>query len=87
MGQGCVQEVDDLEGVDQLALGIAWVDAATCGVDLGRGGIEVLILQLALLAAVDGEGEVRPEGGDIEVVHTLADLLVGGEGDAQRPVL
>ena len=49
------------------------------------GSVEVLILQLALTAAVNGEGKVRTEGFYIEVVHALADLFVRGEADTDTP--
>ena len=54
--------------------------------DLCRGGVERLIGDLALGAAVHGIGELRAELGDVEVRHAHADLLVRGEGDAEPAV-
>ena len=62
------------------------MDATSRSDDASRGSVEVLILQLTLTAAVNGEGEVRTEGLYIEVVHALADLFVRGEADADTPV-
>ena len=81
-----MQEVDHLDSVDHLPLSRAWVDATSRSDDASRGCIEVLILQLALTATVDGEGKVRTEGPYIKVVHALADLFVRGEADADTPV-
>ena len=54
---------------------------------LGRGGVEVLVLQLADRAAVHGVGEIAAELGDVELVGAQADLLVGVEADAHLAVL
>ena len=81
-----MQEVDHLNRIDHLPLSRAWVDATSRSDDASGGSIEVLILQLTLTAAVDGEGKVRTEGLYIKVVHTLADLFVRGEADADTPM-
>ena len=62
------------------------MDATPRSDDASGGSVEVLILQLTLTAAVDGEGKVRTEGLYIEVIHTLADLFVRGEADTDTPV-
>ena len=81
-----MQEVDHFDSIDHLPFSRAWVDATPSSDDVSRGSVEVLILQLALTAAVDGEGKVRTEGLYIEVVHALADLFVWGEADTDTPV-
>ena len=81
-----MQEVDHLDSIDHLPLSRAWVDATPRSDDASGGSVEVLILQLALTATVDGEGKVRTEGLYIEVVHALADLFVWGEADTDTPV-
>ena len=47
---------------------------------------EVLVLDAAHIAAIDGVGEVCAEARDVEERSALADLLVGGEGDAELAV-
>ena len=54
--------------------------------DLCGGGVERLIGDLALAAAVHGVGELRAKLGDVKVRHAHADLLVRGEGDAEPAV-
>ena len=53
----------------------------------GRGGVEVLVLDLPHRAAVGGIGIVRAKAPDIKLVCTPADLLVGSEADFQGGVL
>ena len=52
----------------------------------GRCGVEVLVLDAAHVAAIDGVGEVCAEARDVKEGSALADLLVGGEGDAEFAV-
>ena len=54
--------------------------------DSGRCGVEVLILDAAHVAAIDGVGEVCAEARDVEERSALADLLIGGKGDAELAV-
>ena len=55
-------------------------------VDFGARGVEVLVLQFALHAAVDGVGEVGAESLDVEEIHAAAHLLIGREADADFAV-
>ena len=50
------------------------------------GGIEVLVLDLAQLAAVHGVGHLGGELFRIKVIGALAHLLVGGEAHGHGPV-
>ena len=50
-------------------------------------GIEVLELKLTLGTAVNGISPVATEQGNIEVVRTTADLLIGVERDTNLSVL
>lgn len=55
----------------------------------GHGGgscVEVLILDAAYVTAINGVGEICAKARDIEEGSALADLLVGGEGDAELAV-
>ena len=54
--------------------------------DSGRCGVEVLVLDAAHVAAIDGVGEVCAEARDVEERSALADLLIGGKGDAELAV-
>ena len=55
------------------------MDAEALDVYLCRSGIEVLVLQFAEVAAVDGVGEVAPEALDVKIACAEAYLLVGIE--------
>ena len=52
----------------------------------GGSGVEVLVLDVAGIAAVHRVGKVCAKAGDIEQVGTLTDLLVRSEADAQLAV-
>ena len=54
--------------------------------DGGAGRIEVLVFDAAHIAAIDGVGEVGPEAGNVKERSALADLLIGGKGDAELAV-
>ena len=73
-----MQEVDHLDSIDHLPLSRARVDATPGSDDASGGSIEVLILQLTLTAAVDGEGKVRTEGLYIKVVPTPLPISSSG---------
>ena len=45
--------------------------------EVGPGGVEVLVIDAALLAAIDGIGKVAAEPGHVKGVRARADLLVG----------
>ena len=81
-----IELLGDEEGVFHHALGGAGVDGHAGDVHLGGGGVEVLVLNGPRRRAVHGVGVFGPEGGHVEVVGPLADLLIGGEGHAQPPV-
>lgn len=70
-----------------LALGIARVDVAALDVDAGARGVEVLVFEFALHAAVDRVGEVGAESRHVEEVDAAPHFLVGGEADADFAVL
>ena len=84
------QHVHELQGheagVAHLVLGGAGVDVEAPDGDLGGGGVEILILQLAQLAAVHGVGRGGPEALHVEVVGAAAHLLVGGDGHGDAAV-
>ena len=63
------------------------MNIATLNLDDGRGGIEVLVLQLTLITAVHRIGKVSTEGLYIEVIHSATYLLVGREAQANLAVL
>ncbi len=77
----------DILGVDHLILGGAGVDVQAVESHAGRGGVEVLILDLPHRTAVGGVGIVRPKAPDVKFVRAPADFLVGGEADFQGGVL
>ena len=74
-------------GIHHLSLRIAWMHAHTFYIYLGRGGVEVLKLQLAYVAAVHRIGPVTAELLHVEVVCSHADFLVRVESDADGAVL
>ena len=73
-------------GVDHDALGGGRMDAAAGDFDEGFGGVEGLILIPAQVIAVDRIGKLCAEPFQIQVLRKAANLLVGGEGDADAPV-
>ena len=76
----------DACGIDHLVLGISRMDAEALDVYLCRSGVEVLVLQFAEVAAVDGVGEVAPEALDVKIACAETYLLVGIEGHAYGAV-
>ena len=54
--------------------------------DLCRRCVEILVFQLAHIAAVHGVGPLAAEGRNVEMVGTAANLLVGREGNPYPPV-
>ena len=85
-GQSGMELHGHILGVDHGILGAAGVDAETVNGHNSRGGVEVLIADLAGVLAVDGVGVGGAEALDIKQAGTLADLLVGGKADAQLAV-
>ena len=85
-GQGHVELHCHVGGVDHSVLGAAGVDGEAVDGDSGRCGVEVLVLDAAHVAAIDGVGEVCAEARDVEERSALADLLIGGKGDAELAV-
>ena len=59
-----------------LVLGRAWVDVHPVEVHARVGRVEVLVLQLAQLAAIHSVGHRRAEALHVEMVGTLPNLLV-----------
>ena len=86
-GKQRVELASNLDGVNHLILRISGVHVAALDCNLGRCGVEVLVLQLALEAAVHSVGEVGTKGSHVEEVDTTANLLVGSEPDADLAVL
>ena len=70
--------------VDELAGREPGVDLDAVDGDDRLGAGEGLVLELAHGRAVQRVGAPGPEALDVEVRGALADLLVGGEADAQR---
>ena len=85
--QGGNELVGDEAGVQHLALGIAGVHITAAYGYFGTGGVEVLVLQFAHLAAVHRVGPCATEPLHVEPVGPHADFLVGVEGDAHSSVL
>ena len=85
-GQGLVELHGHVGGVDHRVLRGAGVDREAVDRDGGAGGVEVLVLDAAHIAAIDGIGKVGPKAGDVEQGSALADLLIGGKGDAELAV-
>ena len=81
-GQSHVELHCHVGGVDHSVLGAAGVDGEAVDGDSGRCGVEVLVLD----AAHVGIGEVCAEARDVEERSALADLLIGGKGDAELAV-
>ena len=86
-GQEGVEFLADEDCVFHLALGAAGVHVSALDVDFCAGGVEVLELQFANLAAVHGVGIIGPEALYVEFNHAAANFFVGGEADFDRPVL
>ena len=85
-GQSGVELHGHVGGVDHGVFGAAGVDREAVDGDGGRGCIEVFVLDAAHIAAIDGVGKVGAKAGDVEQGSALADLLVGGKGDAELAV-
>lgn len=69
-------------GIDHLSLGISWMYAHSMYLHLSRGGVEVLILQFAHIAAVHSISPLAAELLHVEMMCSHANLLVGVERDA-----
>ena len=74
------------QGIYHLALGCSGVNAQTSDAHKSRGSIEVLILKLAQVAAIDGVGPLATKPLHVETIGTAPYLLVGSEGYAHLPV-
>ena len=85
-GQGGVELRRHQRGVHHDVLGAARVDVHARDVHDRGAGVEVLIYDLALGAAVERIGKVRAEPGDVEVRRAAADLLVRREAHGYAPV-
>ena len=85
-GQHGVQLHGDVLGVLHQVLCAAGMHREAVDGDEGRGRVEVLVFQLAHIAAVHRVGIVGAEALDVEQVGALAHLLVGGEGHADLAV-
>ena len=83
--QGVEFHGDELR-VDHAVLGVARVNVSAVKNDHGRGGVKVLILQLAQSAAVDGVGVVSAKILNVEAVRASADLLIRRKADADGGV-
>ena len=87
LGDVAVELAGQPRGIDHLTLGVTRVYTDALNGDLSGCGIEVLIFQVADVAAVHGVSPVAAELLHIEVVGTHANLLVGVEGDADVAML
>ena len=76
----------DQDCVLHLVLGRAWVDVHPVEVHARVGRVEVLVLQLAQLAAIHSVGHRRAEALHVEMVGTLPNLLVRGEAHGNAAV-
>ena len=76
----------DPDGVFHLAVGEARMDRHAFDRDLNRIGREALVLDRAGGLAVHRIAEIGAELLEIDLVDPAADLLVGGEEDADRAV-
>ena len=85
-GQGAVELQRHIGGVDHGILGAARMDREAVDGDGSGSGVEILVLNAAHIAAIDGIGKVGPKAGDVKQGSALADLLVGGKGDADLAV-
>ena len=85
-GQGSVELHGHIGGVDHGILGGAGMHREAVDGHGGGSCVEVLILDAAHVTAINGVGEIRAKARDIEEGSALADLLVGGEGDAELAV-
>ena len=85
--QKVIQLLGDVKGVAHLAFGVARMHIATLDMDLCRGGVEVLELELPYLAAVHGIGIFGVEAGHVKLDHSPANLFVGSETNAHGAVL
>ena len=74
-------------GIDHLALSRAWMHAHSLYCNLGRGCVEILILQLADVAAIHRVAPLTAKAVDVEVVGSHTDFLIGIEGNADLAVL
>ena len=81
--QGAVELHGNVGSVDHGVLGRAGVHREAVDGHSGSSSVEVLVLDVAGIAAVHRVGKVCAKAGDIEQVGTLADLLVRGKADAQ----
>ena len=84
--QQCVQLSGDQDRVLHLALRVARVHVPSLNVDLRRGRVEILELQLTDLPAVHRVGIFSPEPLDIELNDSASDLLVRRETDLDLTV-
>ena len=75
-----------VQRVDELVLGGAGMDRHALDAHRRLVGGEALVHDLALLPAVEGVGDLGAQVARKVGVHAPADLLVGGEGDADRAV-
>ena len=76
----------ELDGVDQLPLREARVHAHAGEADGRLERREGLVLDLARGRAVEGERRCGTERLEVEELRAVPDLLVGREGDPERPV-
>ena len=74
-------------GVQHLSLGISRVNAHALDGNLGRRGVEVLVLQFAHVATIHRVGPFASEFLYVEMVGTHANLLIGIERHTYLTVL
>ena len=76
----------DQRRVNHRILGRTGVHAQAIEMQLRRTGVERLVSDFALFAAIQRVGAVRAELGHVEMVNARADFLIRGEGDAEFAV-
>ena len=62
------------------------MDGEACDLYLGGGSVEILIFNLSDLTAVHCVGKISADLSQIDVVHTLSNLLIGGEAKSDGTV-
>ena len=85
-GQQRVKLLEHMRGVHHLVLGRARVYVPAAHGYSGGRGVEVFVFYLAYRAAVHGVGKIGAEALNVKHGRAVADLLIGGKGDAELAV-
>ena len=87
LGNHVLELYGESAGVHHLALGITGMHTYTLDLDLGASSIEVLVFEIAQVAAVNGVSPVAGKLVYIEMMSSHTDLLVRVEAYAYVAVL